>query len=680
MTVPSSMLSGKALRAFLEGHVLPYVRTPAQYLGGELNQIVKDHATAKVKVALAFPDTYSVGMSSIGLKILYHVWNEQRGTLCERVFAPWPDFEACLRQHGLPLYSLETFTPLREFDVVAFSVAYELGFSNILTMLDLGGIPLRSEQRDTSHPLVIMGGHAVFNPEPVADFMDIACMGEGEELAAELTAKLAELKPRQLSREELLYRLAREVRGLYVPRFYRVEHAQDGRITGVKPTRTHLPLPVARRVVRDFEHAPFPTKPLVPFVETVFERYAIEVMRGCVNGCRFCQAGMITRPQRQRSPERIMELARAGYEATGFDEIGLLSLSSSDYVGIADLAKRMNDFFEPLGVSLSFPSLRVGTVLATMPKELSRTRKAGLTIAPEAATQRMRMIINKPILDEHLLAACREAYTYGFDQVKLYFMLGLPGETDDDLRAIGDLAARISFARMDVRGRKAKVTVSVSNFVPKPGTPFQWAPMLSRDEWRRRQKIVRDSCRLGTIKCKFHNVEVSYLEGLFSRGDRRLGAVLESAWRKGARFDGWDDQLKLDAWQAAFLESHLDPDWFALRERALEETLPWVAVNDTVSPAFLKREWAKSREMGTTPGCADTEKDPCQICDACERSLQYEQKEAMLRAPVDGLERDSKYAERTWGLPASSTGMPSTSHETPSNTAAGTSPPGDVST
>lgn len=651
MTVPSTSLSVKSLRTFLERNVLPHVQTPAQYLGGEQNQVVRDHAQAKVKVALAFPDTYAMGMSSIGLKVLYHVWNEQPGTLCERVFAPWPDFEARLRQHGLPLYSLETFTPLREFDVVAFSVAYELGFSNILTMLDLGGIPLRAAQRDDAHPLVIMGGHAAFNPEPVADFIDIACMGEGEELAVELTAKLAELKPLKLSREELLYRLAREVRGLYVPRFYRFEHAADGRIAGVQPTRPDLPLPVARRIVKDFEHAPFPTKPLVPFVETVFERYAIEVMRGCVNGCRFCQAGMITRPQRQRSPERVLELAKAGYEATGFDEIGLLSLSSSDYVGIADLARKLNDFFEPLGVSLSFPSLRVGTVLATLPKELSRTRKAGLTIAPEAATERMRLVINKPILDEHLLAACREAYKHGFDQVKLYFMLGLPGETDEDLRAIGDLAARISFARMDVRGRKAKVTVSVSNFVPKPGTPFQWAPMLSKDEWRRRQKIVRESCRLGTIKCKFHNVEVSYMEGIFSRGDRRLGAVLESAWRKGARFDGWDDQLKLDAWQAAFQECGLDPDWFALRERALDETLPWVAVNDTVSPGFLKREWAKSREMGTTPGCADAAKDPCQICDACERSPLYELKEAMLAAPLNGGSFDADYATRNWDLP-----------------------------
>lgn len=649
----SSPLRGAGLRSYLERHILPNVQTPAQYLGGELNQVVKDHAQARIKVALAFPDTYAMGMSSIGYKILYHVWNEASDTLCERVFAPWPDFESRLREHRLPLYTLESFTPLSEFDVVAFSVAYELGFTNILTILDLGGIPVRAEARDASHPLVIMGGHAVFNPEPVADFVDVFCMGEGEELAVELTGKLAELKPLNLSREELLYRLAREVKGLYVPRFYRFSYKEDGTVAGVTPARPNLPFPVERRIVEDFEHAPFPTNPIVPYVETVFERYAIEIMRGCVNGCRFCQAGMITRPQRQRSPERILELARAGYEATGFDEIGLLSLSSSDYAGIADLAKSVNDFFEPLGVSLSLPSLRVGTVLATLPKEMSRTRRAGLTIAPEAATERMRLVINKPIQDEHLLAACTEAFRHGFDHVKLYFMLGLPEETDADLRAIGDLAAKISLARQEIGKRKALVTVSVSNYVPKPGTPFQWSAVPDRDEWRRRQQVVRGSCTLRTIKSKFHNVHVSYLEAICSRGDRRLGAVLETAWKAGARFDGWDDQLKLDLWMAAFAEHRLDPDWYALRARNLDEVLPWVVVNDTVSPGFLKREWVKSTQERTTSTCADEKKDPCHICDACSRSPLFQRKEAMLSAPVAGQAREPRYAARNWDLPIS---------------------------
>ena len=645
-------LCGPELRRYVETHILPHVETPAQYTGGELNQIVKDPASVKTKVALGMPDTYALGMSSLGLKVLYHVWNLQPDTLCERVFAPWPDMEALMREHRVPLYSLESFTPIRNFDVLALSVAYEGGFTNILTMLDLAGIPLKAEERSMQDPFVIMGGHTAFAPEPIADFIDAFCIGEGEELALDVSAKITELKTLGLDRETLLYRLCREVPGVYVPRFYRFEYFPDNTIADVLPLKNRLPFPVKRRVVADFDKTPFPTKQIVSYVQTVHERFAIEIMRGCVNGCRFCQAGMITRTQRQRSPETIIRLAQEGFEQTGYDEVGLLSLSSSDYAGITDLARRLNDHFEPMGVGISLPSLRIGTVLATLPKEMSRVRKGGLTIAPEAASERLRNIINKPVRDDHLLEGCREAFKSGYNHVKLYFMLGLPGETDDDLRAIGTLSDRVAMERTKIGKGPAKVAVSVSSFVPKCGTPFQWSPMLSRDEWKRRQNIIRDSTHVKTVKVKVHDPETSYLEGILSRGDRRLGKVIERAWRNGARFDGWDEHLKLDIWMEAFSFFNMDADWIGLRQRELDEILPWVIVNDTVSEAFLKRELNRSYKGMVTLTCADPDKDPCFICDACDRSPLYEKKEAMLAASVAGSTRDTKYSKSAWTFPA----------------------------
>ncbi|MCZ7644559.1 MAG: TIGR03960 family B12-binding radical SAM protein [Planctomycetota bacterium] len=645
-------LRGAELRRYVERHLAPHVATPAQYLGGELNRVVKDHAGKRIKVALSFPDTYAMGSSSTGFRILYHVWNLREDSVCERVFAPWPDMEAKLREHGVGLYTLETFTPVREYDVLAFSCAYEMGFTNMLTILDLAGIPLRAEARTREDPIVIFGGHTAFAPEPVADYVDAFCIGEGEELAVEVTEKIAELKAAGLPREELLLRLAREVPGVYVPRFYKFEYFPDGAIADVVPLAARIPFPVKRRIVHDLENAPFPTRQIVPYVDTVFDRYSIEIMRGCVNGCRFCQAGMITRTQRQRSIEKVVELAKRGYEETGYDEIGLLSLSSSDYYGIAELAKRLNDHFEAKGVSVGLPSLRMNEILATLPKELARVRKGGLTIAPEAATERMRNIINKPVKDEHLINAVREAFKLGYDHVKLYFMLGLPGETDADLRAIGEFSDRISMLRKELGRPPAKVSASVSSFVPKAGTPFQWAPMLSREEWRRRQQVIMGSTKVKAVRVKVHDPDVSYLEGVFSRGDRRLGPAIESAWRNGARFDGWDEHLKMDVWMDAFAKHGLDPDKIALKERPLDEILPWVVVSDTVSEQFLKRELRRAAEERITETCADTNPNvetPCFICDGCERSPLWDKKEAMLDAPLKGVARDERYA-RNWRL------------------------------
>src|SRR5579862_7441150 len=660
MPTVSTDLRGPALRRLVEARILPHVDMPAQYTGGELNQIVKDHASVKTKVVLGMPDTYAMGMSSLGLKVLYHCWNERSDTLCERVFAPWPDMEARMREHAVPLYSLETFTPVRDFDVLALSVAYEGGFTNILTMLDLAGIPLKAEERTMRDPFVIMGGHTAFAPEPIADFIDVFCIGEGEELAIDVTNTISELKALGLGldRDALLYRLCREVPGVYVPRFYKFEYFPDNTIADVVPLRARIPFPVKRRMVADFDKTPFPTKQIVSFVETVHERFAIEIMRGCVNGCRFCQAGMITRTQRQRSPETVMRLAKEGFENTGYDEIGLLSLSSSDYFGITDLANQLNNYFEDRGVGVSLPSLRIGTVLATLPKEMGRVRKGGLTIAPEAASERLRNIINKPVRDDHLLEGCLQAFKVGYDHVKLYFMLGLPGETDEDLRAIGRLSDQVAMMRTKIGRGPAKVSASVSSFVPKCGTPFQWAPMLSRDEWKRRQQIIRDSSKIKTVKVKVHDPETSYLEGILSRGDRRLGKVIERAWRNGARFDGWTEHLKMDVWLEAFTHFGMDPDWIGLRERRLDEILPWVVVNDTVSEAFLKRELKRTEQERVTLTCTDTnpnEETPCFICDACEKSPLYEKKQAMIDAPLLGLPRDAKYA-KNWTFPLGAAG------------------------
>ena len=648
-------LRNAELRRYVEAHLLPYVTTPAQYTGGEQNQIVKDHSTVKIKVAFGMPDTYAMGMSSLGMKVLYHCWNLRDDTVCERVFTPWPDMEKRMREKRVPLYSLETLTPIRDFDILALSVAYEGGFTNILTMLDLAGIPLKAEARTMRDPIVIMGGHTAFAPEPIADYIDAFCIGEGEELAIDVSNKITELKALGLDRETILYRLTREVPGVYVPRFYRFEYFPDNTIADVIPLRARLPMPVKRRMVADFDKAPFPTRQIVPWVQSVHERFAIEIMRGCVNGCRFCQAGMITRTQRQRTPETIMRLAKEGFVQTGYDEIGLLSLSSSDYYGITDLARRLNDFFEDRGVGVSLPSLRIGTVLATLPKEMSRVRKGGLTIAPEAASERLRNIINKPVRDDHLIEGCLQAFKAGYNHVKLYFMLGLPGETDDDLRAIGRLSDLIAMERTKLGRGPAKVSASVSSFVPKCGTPFQWAPMLSREEWKRRQNIIRDSTRVKSVKVKVHDPETSYLEGILSRGDRRVGKAIERAWINGARFDAWDEHLKLDIWMEAFAHFRMDPDWFGLRERKVTEILPWVIVNDTVSEAFLKRELKRAEQARITESCADTDPDketPCFICDACDKSPLYAKKEAMIAAAVAGDTRDVKYAKSAWTFPA----------------------------
>lgn len=584
----------------IEG-LLPHVRTPAQYTGGEVNSVCKDPTSVAVSVCLAFPEVYSIGMSHIGLKILYEVLNRRPDVAAERVFAPWLDLAALLRERGLPLCSLESFRPLREFDIVGFSLQYELLYTNVLMMLELAGIPVRSSERSDSDPLVIAGGPGAFSPEPLAEFIDAFVLGDGEEVVVEL-AEFAK-STRGMARQTRLEELARSVRGVYVPSLYEVGYRPDGTVESVRPLRDGVPEFVERRVVRDLDSAAYPTAPVVPFVETVHDRYAVEIMRGCANQCRFCQAGVNYRPRRERSVERILELAREGIRRTGYDELALASLSTSDYSRFGELMRRLNEEFAPRGVSLSVPSLRVDSLLKDVPPSVSEVRKSGLTIAPECASDRLRRAIAKPIENADLYAGVRAAYDEGWETVKLYFMIGLPGETDADVHAIAEMANEVCFLRKRSGRGPARVNVSVSTFVPKAHTPFQWEALIPREEILRRQGIVKRGLRSARIKASFHDPDVSEIEAVFSRGDRRLAKVLLEARARGCAFDAWTDQFKAQAWRDAFAAAGLDPAFYARRERSPNEVLPWSHLDGGAPPEFLAREREKARAiLAQAPG------------------------------------------------------------------------------
>ncbi|HEX7378384.1 MAG TPA: TIGR03960 family B12-binding radical SAM protein [Pirellulales bacterium] len=583
------------LKDYVVSHLLPKVQMPAQYLGGELNITRKDHRRLTGRLCLAFPDAYTIGMSHHGLQVLYSLMNARDDWACERAFTPWPDMEAQLRAHEVPLYSLETFTPLAEFDVLGFTLQYEISFVNILTMLDLAKIPLRSVERTPDHPLVIAGGPCAQNPEPLAPFVDLFVTGDGEPSLPAICDLWLRLKAEHADREEALAEMARTLPYAYVPRFYEPQFDDEGRLTALHRTRDDVPATIEPSVIDDLDGIRLPTSPILPFVECVHDRIAIEIMRGCPWQCRFCQSTVIKRPLRIRSVETIVKGALETYRNTGQTEISLLSLSSSDYPHFEELVRRMAETFRPLGVKICLPSLRVNEQLKSVAAMMSMFGDlSGLTLAPEVARDDMREQIRKKIKNEDLYAGCREAFHCGWQQVKLYFLCGLPGERPVDLDGIVDMAETISRIGKEETGRFVKVTASVSNFVSKAHTPYQWNGMQTREYFHWAHDYLKRRRRLRSVWIKCHDVETSLLEGVLSRGDRRVADALELAWRRGARLDSWREHFNAARWWQALADSGIDVEATVHRPYALDARLPWDHLNVKKGRAYLEKEQNRS--------------------------------------------------------------------------------------
>ena len=584
--------------------ILPRVQKPARYVGGEYNAVMKDKAQVDLRFAFCFPDTYEIGMSNLGYRILYGVLNEMPGVWCERAFAPWTDMEAELRAAGLPLCALESGDPVGEFDVIGFSVGYEMAYTAMLNMLDLAGLPLRSEDRTALTPLVIAGGTAMYNAEPVADFIDMALIGEGEELLPEVVELCRRAKAEGWDKPRLL-RAAAQIQGVYVPSLYDVEYKEDGTVRAIT-ARDGAPEKVVKRVVHHMDRAYYPAKTIVPSTEIVHDRVTLEVFRGCIRGCRFCQAGYVYRPVRCRSRE---QLARYGQEAiadSGYQEMTLSSLSTSDYPELVGLCDDLEEMCREKHVNLSLPSLRADNFSMELMGRLQRGRKAGLTFAPEAGTQRLRDAINKNLTEEDLTESLKTAFSGGWSAVKLYFMLGLPTETDEDVLGIAEMASHAVHTwreHASNKNRGLRITVSTSWFVPKPFTAFQWEAQISRSEYERRVRLLREAITAKAVTYNWHDGDTSFLEAVLARGDRRLGRVLERACRKGARLDAWSDCFDLNRWLEAFAECGLDPAFYANRERTREEILPWSMISCYVSDDYLWRQRQLAYQSVTTPDC-----------------------------------------------------------------------------
>lgn len=618
----------KSWTAEVENRLLPYVDKPAQYLGGEFNSIEKDWDSVSATMALLFPDLYEIGMSHLGMRILYDVVNRRPEYLLERSFAPAVDMEQLMRENGIPLFTWENYHSVRDFDIVGVTLQYEMSFTNILNMLELAGIPLMAaERRDWEYPLVIAGGPCAYNPEPLVDFFDLFVIGEGEEVELELLDLYTACRAEGVSRDEFLHR-ACCIPGIYVPRFYQPVYNDDGRMVALQ-VADGAPQTVQKRIIRDMDSVPFPQDQIVPFAQIVHDRAVIEVMRGCNRGCRFCQAGIIYRPVREKSPAVLREQAARALDGTGYDELGMISLSTADYSCVSSLIDDLLAEHGPKGVNVSLPSLRVDAISVGLAEKIQQVRKSGFTLAPEAGTQRLRDIINKGVTEDDIDAAIRAAVEAGWSSFKLYFMAGLPFETDEDLLGIAETARHIlalgrSAAPVHGRRRPLNITVSVSFFVPKTHTPFQWFGQNSREELARKRDLLYNEFRsIKNARLNCHDVPVSFLEGVFSRGDRRLGAALLEAHRLGCRFDSWHEHFDYEKWMQAFENCGIDAEAYAGRVYRQDEVLPWEHIDAGVSRRWLWREWQKAAAAETTQDCRKGRCSGCGVCPALECDNQY---------------------------------------------------------
>jgi radical SAM family uncharacterized protein len=585
--------------------ILFKVEKPARYIGGELNSYNKDKNKVDIRYAFCFPDVYEVGMSHLGMRILYHILNERKDTFCERVFAPWPDMEKLMRENNIPLYGLESKDPIKDFDFIAFTLQYEMSYTNILNMLNLAGIPIRASERGEDHPIIMCGGPCAYNPEPLYDIADFFALGEGEEQMHEIMDLYKKYKGER-KRKEFLRELS-HIEGIYVPSLYNVTYNEDGTIKEFKPLYDDVPVKIRKRIISNFNEVLYPENLIVPYMDIVHDRIVLETFRGCTRGCRFCQAGIVYRPVREKKTDKLLELAENLIKNTGYSELSLTSLSICDYSDIKNLIYKIVEKHEKDKVGVSLPSLRIDSFSVDLINEIQKVRKTGLTFAPEAGTQRMRDVINKGVTEQNLMDSTKSAFEAGWSTIKLYFMIGLPYETTEDVKGIADLSEKVVDQYFSVpkekRKKGLKVTVSTSIFVPKPFTPFQWVPQIKMEDVKDRIKALRGAIKSRSIVYNWHETPVSYLEAIFARGDRRLCNVLVKAAQKGAKFDGWSEYFNYDIWMEAFKECGVEGDFYAYRERSYDEILPWDFIDVGVMKEFLIRENELAKKAEVTPDC-----------------------------------------------------------------------------